>query len=140
MKKQAIETNQGDRVFLGDTMGELRTFYELADVVFVGRTLNGWGGSDPMEPAALAKPIVVGPDTGNFEEAIAKFRANDAICVVQRAEELAEQIVRLLGEDGAAMATRAKQTVLDNQGATRRTVERIESFLPTCNAKNAKAD
>jgi len=111
-------------------MGELRTFYAFADVVFVGRTLNGWGGSDPMEPAALAKPMMMGPATGNFEDAVARFRENHAVCIVQQPEELVDQLVRLLGPEGEAMAKRAKQTVLDCQGATRRTAERIESFLP----------
>ena len=64
-------------------MGELRKFYSLADVVFVGRTLVDLGprqhGSDMIEPAALAKPVIVGPYTGNFAEAMIKFREADAV-------------------------------------------------------------
>ena len=56
------------RVSLGDTMGELRKFYSLADVIFVGRSLVPMGGSDPMEVAALAKPILVGPHMENFAQ------------------------------------------------------------------------
>jgi len=55
-------------VFLGDTMGELRKFYALADVVFVGRSLVAMGGSDPMEVAALGKPMIVGPHMDNFAD------------------------------------------------------------------------
>ena len=44
-------------VILGDTMGELRKWYSLASVVLVGRSLVPMGGSDPMEVAALAKPM-----------------------------------------------------------------------------------
>src|SRR5207244_12814148 len=59
-------------VVLGDTMGELRKFYSLAGVVFVGRTLVDLGprqhGSDMIEPAALAKPTIVGPFKGTFAE------------------------------------------------------------------------
>ena len=58
-------------VILGDTMGELRKFYSLASVVFVGRTLLDQGqrqrGSDMIEPAALAKPTIVGRSRIIFE-------------------------------------------------------------------------
>src|SRR5688572_17350686 len=70
-------------VVLGDTMGELRKFYSIADVVFVGRTLVDLGprqhGSDMIEPAALAKPVIVGPYTGNFADVMARFGTVDAI-------------------------------------------------------------
>jgi 3-deoxy-D-manno-octulosonic-acid transferase len=129
-RPQVAQTGDNVTAFLGDTMGELRKFYQLANVVFVGRTLNGWGGSDPMEPAALAKPIVMGPANGNFADAVQRFQAANAIRVVQQADALPEAIVDLLGPNGADMAQRAKHTVLENQGATRRTAERILSFLP----------
>ena len=74
-------------IILGDTIGELRKFYALADVVFVGRTLADLGhrqhGSDMIEPAALGKPVVVGPFTANFAEAMNCFRQADAMVVVQ---------------------------------------------------------
>jgi 3-deoxy-D-manno-octulosonic-acid transferase len=58
---EAVQT-----VILGDTMGELRRFYSLATVVFVGRSLVPMGGSDPMEAAALAKLVIAGPHMDNF--------------------------------------------------------------------------
>src|SRR5438067_3469846 len=83
-------------VILGDTMGELRKFYSLADVVFVGRSLVDLGprqhGSDMIEPAALAKPIAVGPWTHNFAESMAKLREADAVREVTDAASLARTI------------------------------------------------
>ena len=64
------ETVEPQPVFLGDTMGELRKFYGLATVVFVGRSLAPMGGSDVMEVAGLAKPFLIGPHTENFAEAV----------------------------------------------------------------------
>src|SRR5438045_2935467 len=73
-------------VVLGDTMGELRKFYSLADVCFVGRTLVDLGprqhGSDMIEPAALRRPVIVGPYTANFAEAMNRFRQNESIIEV----------------------------------------------------------
>src|SRR5439155_9849604 len=87
-------------VILGDTMGELRTFYSIADVVFVARTLVNLGpsqhGSDMIEPAALGKPVIVGPFTGNFAEAMNKFRAADAIMEVVDEQSLVQTISVLL--------------------------------------------
>ena len=62
-------------VHLVDTMGDLRKVYSLADVVFVGRSLVPMGGSDMMEVAALGKPIVVGPHTSNFSDAMQQLLA-----------------------------------------------------------------
>ena len=48
------------------------TLAPVADVVIVGRSFNGWGGSDPIEPVALGKPTLIGPDHHNFADAVAK--------------------------------------------------------------------
>ncbi len=122
-------------VVLGDTMGELRKFYSLARVVFVGRSLVDLGkkqhGSDMIEPAALAKPVIVGPYTTNFAEAMNAFRACDAMCEVHDAETLRQAVEKLLAApaEAAAMGARAQQVVRQQQGATRRHVEKVLSFL-----------
>jgi 3-deoxy-D-manno-octulosonic-acid transferase len=113
-------------VILGDTMGELRKFYSLADVVFVGRTLVDLGakqhGSDMIEPAALAKPIVVGTYTGNFADAMSRFRAADAIMEVATPDQLGETISILLStpQQAKEMARKAQQVVVNEKGATER--------------------
>jgi len=118
-------------VFLGDTMGELRKFYALADVVFVGRSLVPMGGSDPMEVAALAKPIIVGPHMSNFSEAVSRLTAADAIVQVNSADELAEQLDNMQtdSERQIDMGKSAQDVVKANQGATQVTVDRIEALV-----------
>ena len=123
-------------VILGDTMGELRKFYSLADVVFVGRSLVDLGarqhGSDMIEPAALAKPVVVGPYTGNFTEVMNAFLAAKAMVQIRREGDLSEAIDRLLADPGAAgaMGRRAQDVVRQQQGATDRHVQVILDHLP----------
>jgi 3-deoxy-D-manno-octulosonic-acid transferase len=124
-------------VVLGDTMGELRKFYSLADVVLVCRTLVDLGpsqhGSDMIEPAALAKPVVVGPFTGNFTEVMNAFRGERAMVEVGGGPgELAGAIDALLRDPGeaSAMARRARAVVRREQGATDRHVEVILHHLP----------
>lgn len=118
-------------VLLGDTMGELRKFYSLADVVFVGRTLVPLGGSDPMEVAALGKPVVTGPHTENFQLPVEALRKAAAICTVGSASALPTAIGAFL-QDGAVaaeMGSRAREVVISNQGATKRTVDAVVGLL-----------
>jgi 3-deoxy-D-manno-octulosonic-acid transferase len=122
-------------VVLGDTVGELRKFYSLADVVFVGRTLVDLGpsqhGSDMIEPAALGKPVIVGRHTGNFAEAMNKLRAADAVMEVADEAALAQTVsVLLFSPDQAGpMATRAQAVVVKERGATLRNAEVIYGLL-----------
>jgi 3-deoxy-D-manno-octulosonic-acid transferase len=114
-------------VVLGDTMGELRKFYSLANVVFVGRSLVPLGGSDPMEVAALGKPVVVGPNTDNFRLPVEALQRADAIRVVESADALPATVASLLRDLPAATAlgARAREVVVAHQGATGRTAEAI---------------
>ena len=119
------------QVVLGDTMGELRKFYSVADVVFVGRTLVDLGsrqrGSDMIEPAALAKPVIVGRFTHNFADAMRRFVEADAIKVVGDADELGRAVGEVLRSPGRAaeMGRRAREVVRREQGATARHVDVI---------------
>ena len=114
-----------DAVILGDTMGELRKFYAVASFVFVGRSLVPMGGSDMIEPAALAKPTCFGPHTFNFPQAEG-LRKHGCASVVD-GKQLTEQIRLWLADRAAAEADgkRAQQYVRSQQGATRRNVELI---------------
>ncbi|MHC5001148.1 MAG: 3-deoxy-D-manno-octulosonic acid transferase [Planctomycetota bacterium] len=70
LKKNDSITTGKPTVILGDTMGDLKKFYALATVVFVGRTLVPMGGSDMMEPTALGKCTLFGPHTFNFKQTV----------------------------------------------------------------------
>jgi 3-deoxy-D-manno-octulosonic-acid transferase len=127
-----------ESVQLIDTMGELRKAYSLADVVFVGRTLADMGGSDMMEVAGLGKPIIVGPHTENFADIMQKFRASNAICLVdaelndvQAADRLVICVSRLLErrEEARQMADRGCEVVKRNRGATERTLEQLMAIM-----------
>ena len=125
----------GAAVVLVDTMGELRRFYGLADVVFVGRTLVDLGasqhGSDMIEPAALGRAVVVGPFTGNFAGPMDRFREAGAVAEVADATGLEAAVRRLLGSPGerAAMGGRARRVVREQQGSTERHARAVLELL-----------
>jgi len=112
-------------VILGDTMGELRKFYALADAVFVGRSLVPQGGSDMIESAALGKPTCFGPHTFNFPQAV-ELVANGCTRVADVAA-LGATLERWLSDPATASTAgkTAQAFVARQQGATRRNVEMI---------------
>ena len=125
-------------VILGDTMGELRTFYAIASVVFVGRSLVRMGGSDMIEAAALGKAVCFGPHTFNFPQANALAKKG---CVrVADINALTGQLAAWLANPQAATEAgqQAQQYVRRQQGATHRNVEMICQLLgrapAVCNA------
>jgi 3-deoxy-D-manno-octulosonic-acid transferase len=120
----------GHRLFLLDTLGELRKAYALADVVIVGRTLVPLGGSDMMEPVALGKPTVVGPHVENFRATVEALVAGRGLVQVATAGELRSAVARLLeGEEGPAMANRGRDVVRAQQGATERYAALLDGLL-----------
>ncbi|MDB5290891.1 MAG: kdtA, partial [Phycisphaerales bacterium] len=87
-------------------------------------------GSDMIEPAALAKPVILGPFTGNFAEVMNCFRKADALREVRDAAGLKEAVAEMLTSPAAAeMGRRAQQVVRNEQGATARHVEMILAHL-----------
>ena len=125
-----LDADQPRAVFLGDTLGELRKFYALAAVVFVGRSLVPLGGSDVMEVAGLARPVLVGPYTDNFSEPVGLLLAAGGGQRIESSEELAEAVSMLLvdGERRERIGQAAREVIVARCGASARTIARIVEF------------
>lgn len=106
------------RVLLGDTMGELLFLYALADIAFVGGSLVPTGGHNPLEPAALALPVLMGPHVFNFLEISAMLREAGALQQVDDADGLAGAVRRLveLPQDAQRMGEAGRAVMRANQG------------------------
>ena len=117
--------------FVVDTLGELLLFYAASDVAFVAGSFDKIGGHNVLEPAALGKPVLVGPHTFNFEEVTDSLLAAGAAERVQDAQGLGAAVVRLLCEDGRreAMGTAALAAIERERGAVDRNLETIEIAL-----------
>eukprot|EP01030_Chromulinospumella_sphaerica_P007911 gene7911-7739_t len=97
-------------VLLGDSMGEMFAYYAACDCAFVGGSLLPLGGQNLIEPAALGKPVLIGPHTFNFalvtEDALA---AGGAVRVADAAELM--QIAARLLNDAAARDSMGQQAL-----------------------------
>ena len=122
----------GKRLFLLDTMGELRKAHALASVIIVGRSFvetGVTGGSDPIEPVALARPTIIGPYHENFREVVRALADAGGIEVTQAPGDAAGEL--LVNERKArTLAKRGREVVRSRQGATRRHVEFLRRLMP----------
>lgn len=127
---QAIPTHQ-DQVFLGDTMGELMSWYAYSDICFVGGSLIGKGGHNYLEPALLAKPILSGHSTFNFRHAVDNLQEAQAITIIGDAKEMAQAVIHLFKHPNLRqqMGQSALKVVQNNQGALEKQFQNIEAFL-----------
>jgi len=118
-------------IFLLDTIGELTSFYSIADIVFVGGSLIKKGGHNILEPAFFSKPIIFGPHMFNFRDISDLYLNKNAALIVNGQEELLKEIRFLLNNPSElkTMSKRARQLVIENQGATKKNAQRISLFI-----------
>ncbi len=118
-------------VLLGDSMGEMAAYYALADVAIIGGSLLPHGGQNLIEACAAGVPVVIGPHTFNFAQAVeqaidadAAVRAPDAAQAVSEALALVAEPVRRqsTGERALAFAER-------HRGATARTLAALAPLI-----------
>lgn len=110
--------------YLLDTIGELRLAYAIADVVVMGRSFGSLHGSDPIEPAAMGKPVLMGPAFGDFENSVGPLREAGALRVVS-ATDLPRALAELLADPAVAraMGARGRACVEAHRGASARHAE-----------------
>ena len=112
-------------LLLADTTGELLSFYAAADLVFVGKSMPpNQGGQNPIEPAALGKPVLVGSEMQNFPSIMDDFKQANALIQVTDALALEAELLKLLQDEAEreSLGQRAKALVESKRGVMKRTV------------------
>lgn len=118
-------------IYMGDTMGELVSFYAASDLAFIGGSLVERGGQNPLEPAAVGLPLLTGPYTFNFELITAQLVQRGIAIKVNTSQELAEQVIALLSnpEKRQEMGNEAKKFVEENKGSLIKHMEQISRLI-----------
>lgn len=118
-------------ILLVDTLGEMLTFYALADLVFVGGSLVPIGGHNVLEASLMEKPVVFGGYMNNFKEISSLLLNEGAGLVVNDRLELMGAVRQLLGDPSrrAAMGRAGAALLERNAGATDKTVAVIDRLV-----------
>ncbi len=118
-------------VLVIDTIGELGRIYSVGDVVFVGGSLINHGGHNVLEPAAHAKPILVGPSMQNFKDSYSLLSKVGACKMVSGVPELTKELLDIVQNDErrAKMGAASLQVIKENRGAAVRSIEYLEDLL-----------
>lgn len=121
----------GSEVLIVDQMGLLFGLYGFVRAAFIGGSLEGTGGHNPIEAAVHGVPIAMGPDRRNFDEVCKRFHQGRCLNDIGNADDLAKTISRLLNDqqEWNQQSQRAREVVLENQGALVRLKSTISDWL-----------
>lgn len=120
------------QVVVGDTMGELMLLYGIADLAFVGGSLVARGGHNPLEAAAHAIPVLMGPHTLNFRDICSKLDEAGGLITVTDVASLVTSVSTLLTDEDYRLyyGRHAVEVLHQNQGALQRLLNLLEPYLP----------
>lgn len=124
---QAERPSPETAVWLGDTMGHLPHWYRLADLCFIGGSLQPVGGHNPLEAMTHGKPVFYGPYTYNFEQLYLEMDAAGAGQRVATAEAwvaLIQQACKTM-TPFLEMGVRGADWLRQQRGATDRTIQAL---------------
>lgn len=129
-RSQGVPLGDAD-VFLLDTLGELKQFYAVSDLAFVGGSLVPVGGHNVLEPASAGVPVLFGPHLFNFLEVSRCLLEAGGAVKIQDGRELGQAVIELLDAPHrrAQMGSQARQFVEQGRGALKRVADRLESLL-----------
>ncbi|VVH67071.1 Lipid IVA 3-deoxy-D-manno-octulosonic acid transferase (EC [often with (EC also] [uncultured Gammaproteobacteria bacterium] len=131
VKRSNNASASGYDILLGDSIGEMMSYFEVADVVFMGGSLVQTGGHNMLEPAALSKPILFGPNVFNFSEISADLLTQQGSIQVQNADALMQEITQLLEDDKKSnnLGKNANQYFKSQQGALSALIKQVKRYI-----------
>ena len=131
VRRSSNDTVDEADILLGDSMGELMTFFGACDIAFVGGSLVATGGHNMIEPAAWGVPVLTGPHLFNFTEASQLLLEGKAMAICHNADQLAERCVELFQDAQlrSQIGDAAQRIAETNRGALDKLLALIERTL-----------
>ena len=130
-----------DRVYLGDTMGEMDFYYAAADVAVIGGSFAPLGGQNLIEACAAGVPAVLGPSMFNFAEATRLALAAGAAVQAADAAGAVAEALRLLSnaEERKERGLAGKAFCEAHRGATQKHLDYCGELLSALTTTAATA-
>jgi len=88
VRSQQESINDNTQVYLADTLGELNSFMQDAELVFIGGSLIEHGGQNILEPCRMGRPTICGPHMFNFKDELELLLKNNACLQIHNLSEL----------------------------------------------------
>lgn len=126
------QASANTQIYVADTMGEMLKVLAAANVVLMGGSLIERGGHNPIEPAALGKPVLIGPHYFNFTEVVAGLEQAGALEIVSNDnEDLLAALIAILKdqEKQQAMGAAGLASVERNRGAVSELVKHCARMM-----------
>lgn len=132
LRSSGENPSDNTQIVIGDTIGELMLLYGISDLAFIGGSLVKCGGHNPLEAAAHAIPVLMGPHTCNFNDICTKLLKSKALITVFDIESLVKEIEALLANEDyrCCYGQHALEVLYQNQGALQRLLQLLEPHLP----------
>lgn len=131
-RSPSAQAHAGNCIYLADTTGELRSFTQVADLAFIGKTLPPHTESQtPIECVAFGVALVTGPGIGNFRETILNLQKAGGCLVGRDATEVQKMLLQLLESppEREMLSEKARQWLIQNRGSTERTSAAIDQLF-----------
>ena len=127
---EASEAPDLPTVLLLDSLGELAPVYRHADLVFVGGSLNGWGGHNVLEPVLFGRPVIVGPAMQNFRGITNDLLQVGGLVQVPDPQALARKLVELAADapQRELIGRKGKERAESLRGASERTAGQAVTY------------
>ena len=122
-KQEALDSSTA--VLLGDSMGEMYFYLNLADRVIVGGGYCEVGAHNIIEPLSLRKPVLVGPHVWTIEYPFVEAQAAGIVEIVEHGAALAQKVVEPIEDFGS----RIDLFLEEHSGASQRTLDAIDAVL-----------
>lgn len=132
-RSESSALNLSNDILLGDSLGEMPTWYSLADVVFIGGSLVNTGGHNPLEATVFGVPVVSGPAIFNFQDVYGVLCDNQLAWVENDATALQDKITSLLNlesEELNALKEKAHTVLTEHSGVAKRLMSEVRKHLP----------
>ena len=129
-RSQASSIKSTPNFILGDSMGEMYMYYELANIVILGGSFFNYGSQNPIEPIKMKKPTIIGPSIFNFKDIILDAIKSKAAIQINHIHELPKTITKLSHlKTQNSMIQKSKEFILRSEGSSKKALKFISQYF-----------
>ena len=129
-RSQASSIKSTPNFILGDSMGEMYMYYELANIVILGGSFFNYGSQNPIEPIKMKKPTIIGPSIFNFKDIILDAIESKAAIQINHIHDLPKTIKKLSQlKTQNSMIQRSEKFISRSEGSSRKALKFISQYF-----------